>query len=349
MKFLVTLWFLTGTLLIPVQEGQQVDLQLQDLLTDKEFRDYRRRPRYRNRIDLFKKIFDRNFTLLARHVKRNELGESSDLLLQIQALCRYVEQESNQVEEPKDLRSKQVKQLEIRLRRLIESIKDLQAAAPYEYLDQFEVTVQTVAKLRKLLLTHLFGEGVTVRSPPGRSEPGGSMWNFGALSFATAGMLSAPPANSMQTKDRFTDQEYTRIQLAQELTKRVEVFLEIAESRLEEIGRRMDKLEWVEEEENPLEFHTYWDMVHAYRQAIDGIMINIDEKAIYKTASEKDIEKSLKELNKGIGEFIPQLEPLKELAIELQDQALYEELLEAEEISITAQKGSLYGLGAPPE
>ena len=199
MKFLVTLWFLTGTLLIPVQEGQQVDLQLQDLLTDKEFRDYRRRPRYRNRIDLFKKVFDRNFTLLARHVKRNELGESSDLLLQIQALCRYVEQESNQVEEPKDLRSKQVKQLEIRLRRLIESIKDLQAAAPYEYLDQFEVTVQTVAKLRKLLLTHLFGEGLTVRSPPGRSEPGGSMWNFGALSFATAGMLSAPPANSMQT------------------------------------------------------------------------------------------------------------------------------------------------------
>ena len=124
-------------------------------LTDKEFRDYRRRPRYRNRIDLFKTVFDRNFTLLARHLKRNELGESSDLLLQIQALCRYVEQESNQVEEPKDLRSKQVKQLEIRLRRLMESIKDLQAAAPYEYLDQFEVTVQTVAKLRKLLLTHL--------------------------------------------------------------------------------------------------------------------------------------------------------------------------------------------------
>jgi hypothetical protein len=152
----------------------------------------------------------------------------------------------------------------------------------------------------------------------------------------------------MQNRDRFTDDEYTQIQLAQKLTKRVEVFLEIARSRLREIQRRADKVEWVEEEENPLEFYTYWDMVHAYRQAIDGIMINIDEKAIYKTASEKDIEESLKELNKGIEEFIPKLEPIKQLAIELQDQALYKELLEAEETSITAQKGSLYGLGAPP-
>ncbi len=349
MKFLVSLWILTGILLSPVQENQQVDLQLQDLLTDKEFRDYRRKPRYRNRIDLFKKVFARHSTLLTRHVKRNELRESAYLLLQIQALCRYVEQESNQVEEPKDLRSKQVKQLEIRLRRFITTIKDLQAAAPFEYLDQFEVTVQTMAQLRKLLLTLLLGEGLPVRPPPGRSEPGGSMGNFGALGFSTAWMPPESPTSRMQTKDRFTDKEYTWIQLAQELTKRVEVFLKIAESRLGEIRRRIDKLEWVEEEENPLEFHTYWDMVHAYRQAIDGIMINIDEKAIYKTASEKDLEKSLKELNKGIGEFLPQLEPLKEFAIEIQDQALYEELLEAEETSITAQKGSLYGLGAPPE
>jgi len=168
------------------------------------------------------------------------------------------------------------------------------------------------------------------------------------LGFTEAGMISASSVGPVQTRDRFTDEEYTQIQLAQELAKRVEVFLEIAETRLAEIRRRMDKLEWEEEEENPLEFHTYWDMVHAYRQAIDGIMINIDEKAISKTATEEDIEDSLKELNKGIGEFIPQLEPIKELAIELQDQVLYRELLEAEETSITAQKGSLYGLGAPP-
>jgi len=348
MKFLVILLLLTGNFLSQGKEDQEVDLQLRDLLTDKEFRDYRRKPRYRDRVDLFKKVFDRNAHLLLQHVKRNELGKSGDLLLQIQALCQYVEQEAAQAKEPKDLRSKQAKQLEIRLRRLVATIKNLQATTPWEYLDQFEVTAQALEKLRKLLLTHLLGEALATRSFPGQSEPGGSIGSFGALGFAAAGMIPAPSVRPVQTRDRFTDEEYTQIQLAQELAKRVEVFLEIAESRLGEIRRRMDKLEWKEKEENPLEFHTYRDMVHAYRQAIDGIMINIDEKAIYKTASEKEIEKSLKELNKGISEFIPQLEPIKQLAIELQDQALYKELLEAEETSITAQKGSLYGLGAPP-
>ena len=119
---------------------------------------------------------------------------------------------------------------------------------------------------------------------------------------------------------------------------------------MKEIQKRMKGGEREEEEEeNPLEFHTYWDMVHAYWRAIDGIMINIDEKAIYKTASEKDIRKSLEKLNKKIQEFIPQLEPIKQLAIERKDEALYRELEKAQEISVVAQKGSLYGLGAPAE
>ena len=90
-------------------------------------------------------------------------------------------------------------------------------------------------------------------------------------------------------------------------------------------------------------------MVHAYRRAIDGILINIDEKAIYKTASEEDIRKSLEKLNKKIQEFIPRLEPIQQLAIDRKDEALYREWEEAQEISIVAQKGSLYGLGAPAQ
>ena len=85
MKFLVILLLLTGNFLSQGKEDQEVDLQLRDLLTDKEFRDYRRKPRYRDRVDLFKKVFDRNAHLLLQHVKRNELGKSGDLLLQIQA------------------------------------------------------------------------------------------------------------------------------------------------------------------------------------------------------------------------------------------------------------------------
>ncbi|MEE8349210.1 MAG: hypothetical protein V3R94_06555 [Acidobacteriota bacterium] len=346
MKLIALTLLFTANLFVLGQEGVEA-LQLQDLLTDKELRDYQRKPRYRDRINLFKGVFDRNSNLLKRYVKGNEPVAFGDLLLQIRALCRYVEQESSQVEESKDLRSKQVKQLEIRLRRFVETIKGMQSAAPWEYLDQFELTSQAVEKLRRILLTHLLGEGLGggLMPVPFASGEGGD--RFSSWGLAISGTIPVSTVEPLQTKDRFTDAEYTQIQLAQELKKRVEVFLGIAKSRLGEILRRMDQLEWEEKDENPLEFYTYWDMVHAYRLAIDGVMINIDETVIYKKASEKDIEKSLKELNKAISQFIPQLEPIKQLAIELQDQALYKELLQAEETSIAAQKGSLYGLGAP--
>ena len=143
MKLLAIL-LLLATAPNPGQEDPQADLQLQDLLTDREFRDYRRKPRYKDRINLFKKAFERNFKALERHVERNELGESAAQLLCIQALCHHVEQESSQVKEPKDLRSKQVKQLEIQLRQLAENIKNLQRAVPWDHPDRGD-TQKTLA------------------------------------------------------------------------------------------------------------------------------------------------------------------------------------------------------------
>ncbi|MDA2933901.1 hypothetical protein MYX82_06110 [Acidobacteria bacterium AH-259-D05] len=348
MKLLTALLLLTGSLLSPLQEGRGVNLGLKDLLTNREFRDYQRKPRYRDRIDLFRKVFERDASLLERYVKRNQMEESSDLLGKIHALCHHVEKESSGVEKSGDLRSKQVKNLEIRLRKLVETIKDLQAVSAFEYMERFEVTTEALEKLRKILLTQLLGglkTKASIRPRDGRE----SMASLISFHPSTAISAVKPATEPWQSNDRFTDEEYSKIQLNQELYGRVKVFLEIAESRLEEIRRRMEKREWEEEEENPLEFYTYWDMVHAYRRAIDGVMVNIDEKAIHRLAAEKDIQKSLKELNERIGIFIPQLEPIKQLAIKLQDRVLFQELTEAEEISVIAQKGSLYGLGAPPK
>lgn len=349
MPLLAIIVLLVGNLLSPGQENQGVDLRLQDILTDRELRDYQRTPRYRNRISMFKKVFDRNSNLLERYVKANDLGKSSNLLLQIQAMCNFVEQETNQTEDLKELRSKQVKQLEIRLRRLAKTIRDLQVTRPWEHIDQFEVTVQAVDHLRTLLLHHLLGEQSSMNSfsefsTSDRLYKNPNAWIFSVTRATLAPAEKIPRPN----RDRFTDEEYTDVQMAQELPKRVKVFLGIAESRLEEIQRRIDKQEWTEKEDNPLAFYTYQDMVHAYLHAIDGIMTNIDDKVIYKTASREEIEESLKALNKNISEFIPQLKLIKDFALKLQDQPLYKKLLEAEEVSIAAQKGSLYGLGAPP-
>jgi len=334
-------------LVSPLHLAQDVDPPLADLLTERELREYQRKPQYRDRIDLFREVFDRRVALLHRYIQRDQLDETADLLQKLSALSHHTVEESSNAKKDKDLRSTEVKKLEIRLRKLIETINDLRTTVPFEYVEGFENTIRALEQLRKTLLAQLLGEAM-VENRTDREKGKG---NLASLSFHPGGLsLAAPPAR-LQSKDRFTDEEYGKLQLHQELEKRVEVFLEIAEARLKEIQKRMKGGEWEEEEEdeNPLGFHTYWDMVHAYRRAIDGIMINIDEKSIYKTASEKDIRKSLEKLNKKIQEFIPQLEPIKQLAIDRKDEALYREWKEAQEISVVAQKGSLYGLGAPAQ
>jgi len=343
---LIFLTLLIVPLVSPLHLAQSVDPPLKDLLTERELREYQRKPQYRDRIDLFREVFDRRVDLLQRYIQRDQLDETADLLQKISALSHYAGEQSSNAKKDKDLRSSEVKKLEIRLRKLIETINDLQTTVPFEYAEGFENTIRTLEQLRRTLLEQLLGEalvGIRTAGEKGKGDPASLSLHPGGFS------LASPPAR-LQSRDRFTEEEFEKLQLHQELEKRVEVFLDIAEARLEEIQRRMKGGEWEEEEEeNPLEFYTYWDMVHAYRRAIDGILINIDEKAIYKTASEKDIRKSLEKLNKQIQVFIPQLEPIKQLAIDRKDEALYRELEEAQEISVVAQKGSLLGLGAPAQ
>jgi len=344
----MTLLFLTLVLVplvSPLHLAQGVDPPLTDLLTEREFREYQRKPQYRDRIDLFREVFDRRVDLLQRYIQRDQLDETADLLQKISALSHHAVEQSSNAKNDKDRRSTEVKKLEIRLRKLIETISDLRTTVPFEYVEGFENTIRAMEQLRKILLAQLLGEAM-VENRTDREKGKGDL---ASLPFHPGGLSLASPPALLQSRDRFTEEEYGKLQLHQELEKRVEVFLEIAEARLEEIQRRMKSGEWEEEEENPLEFYTYWDMVHAYRRAIDGILINIDEKAIYKTASEKEIRKSLEKLNKKIQVFIPQLEPIKQLAIDRKDEALYRELEEAQEISVVAQKGSLYGLGAPAQ
>ena len=348
MKLLFAALLLVAHLVNPLHLAQGVELPLTDLLTQRELREHQRKPKYRDRIDLFRKVFDRRVDLLHRYIQRDQLDDSADLLQKLSALAHHAVEESSTVKNDKDLRSTEVKKLEIRLRKLIETINDLRTTVPFEYLETFESTVQALERLRKVLLEQLLGEAIVENRTHRKEGKGELTETLASLSFHPGGPSVAPPPARWQSKDRFTDKEYEKLQLHQELEKRVEVFLEIAEARLKEIQKRMKAGEEREEdEENPLEFHTFWDMVHAYRQAIDGIMINIDEKAIHKTAPEEDIRKSLEKLNEKIQEFIPQLEPIKQLAIDRKDEALYQELEEAQEVSVIAQKGSLYGLGAP--
>ena len=88
----MTLLFLTlaiVSLVSPLHLAQGVDLSLTDLLTERELRDYQRKPQYRDRIDLFREVFDRRVDLLHRYIQRDQLDETADLLQKISALSHH--------------------------------------------------------------------------------------------------------------------------------------------------------------------------------------------------------------------------------------------------------------------
>jgi hypothetical protein len=338
--FLTCFFFLAAGLAdVPAADGRR---PLPELISVAEYREYQRKTRYRDRMKLFRKIIDRDVDLLADHTKNWEIDEVIGVLKGLRDISAYVKEEAAAATNPRDLRSNDVKRLEIRLRKLVERVDELRRAVPFEYREEFEITTRAMEELRNQLLIQLFGRSIKPAEETSRLLPGAFL--------LTPVMGFAQMRNVSQIQgDRFTEEEFAKIQERQDLAGRVDVFLKIAASRLEEIDRRRNGKEWKDKKENPLEFHSYAEMIHAYDRAIRGIMINIDEKAQHRTATEKDIRKALEKLNKDIQEFIPQLAPLKDFAVERRDEPLYRELEKAEKTSEMARKGSLLGLGAPAQ
>lgn len=329
------------------QAEESRPLPLKDLLAPHEYREYQSKPEYRKRMDLFKKVLERREYALRRYMKARDLENTMETLEALKLISHYAQEEASRTANRKDQRSKEVKKLEIVARNVRQTIESLKTTVRLLYQPGFEAAARTVEALRNHLLVQIFGRALAERRAEKEkveTEMAGSAFHgfFGA---GPAAFPSAPAPTSPD--DRFTEKEYTRIQDNQELVKRVEAFLDIAEARLQEIAHRLEKREWEGKEENPLQFYTFWDLIHAYERAIESIMINIDEKARYKLAKEKDIHKALEKLNQKINEFIPQLPALKQKAIELQDEELYNETFKAEKTSETAKKGSELGLGAP--
>jgi hypothetical protein len=315
---------------------------LPDLISPSEYNEYQRKARYRDRMKLFRKILDRDVELLADHTKNWEIDEVISVLKGIREISAYAKEEAAEAGNSKDLRSADVRRLEIRLRKLVERMDALKRAVPFEYREEFEITTKAMEELRNQLLNQLFGKFIIPPQETSRLIPGGFLLT------PTFGFSQARTVNQIQG-DRFTDEEYAKIQERQDLVGRVDVFLKIASVRLEEIDRRRSGKEWKDKKDNPLEFHSYAEMIHAYEKAISGIMINIDEKAQHRSATEKDIKKALEKLSKEIQNFIPQLTPLKDFAVQRQDEPFYRELEKAERTSEVARKGALLGLGAPAQ
>ena len=347
--------FLIAFVFSPLMGQDTQDPPLEKLLNPKELQDYQGHVKYKDRMDVFADAMKRYSQQLRVLVDQKKVDQIVSTLDQLESLAHYARKEPLPPNK-KDRKAGEVRKLEIRLRKLLEEIQDAKTIAPYEYHTEFERTLEDLGKLRAELLRNFFGTALgepdnTDSSPP---KPQSQLLPdslAGISAFSGAGQQDSQQGDTRYsydiTGDQFTDKEYEKLRDNQDLKHRVDTFLDIAESRLAEISRRMNNKEWTEKEPNPLEFFTYEQMVHAYERALNSLMINIDEKAKYKLATEKDVKKALEKLNKKIMEFTPQLEPVKQLAMKNKDEILYKEVLSAEKTSEIARKGSQYGLGAP--
>ena len=330
--------------------------RLEEVFSVSELRLYRAKNDYKSHMKLFRKALERNSKLLSAYGRKSDLGAVVKVLADMKALSEHALRETPARE--KDARSRETKRLEIRARRIVEAMEDLKLVLPFEYRDDFDECIGSLEKLRKHLLGQLFGRVAPsdIRSTPGIAH----------------GLLPSRPAvravSFAQSADGFTDEEYTKIQRAQKLDRRTRVFLKIAEDRLVALEERWTRLTGKEpavtgkkrkkkkkkkgrngEDEGPLAFHAHWELLHAYERAIDGIMINIDEKANQRRLSGKEIHKVLKRFCENVLKFEPRLETMEKLAVQLDDDDYWLTLEEAKKTTGIARKGCRLGMGGDLE
>ena len=312
-------------------------IPLQEILNRKDFSNYSKKEKYNDRIEVLRKALEKKSKALHPLIDKQDLAPADRALLEIRTIISVAAGISAEESNEKELRHKEVKRMEIVLRKLSEDLDDLKMEFPYENRTPFESTRDEAEEFRDRLLKQLFGEAIGGQNPSGFNFlPPGS------------GEPAASGSQGLWDIDKFTEEEFTKIQLAQELVKRTEVFLEIAKSRLDEIDRRVEGIEWEEEEPNPLEFFLYEDLLHGYARAINGVMINIDDKVELRRTPDKDIRKSLKKLMEGIEEFAPRLEKLESLVRKEKDQDLLFKYRDAMKKTEQAYQGAKFGLGSVP-
>ncbi len=332
----------------PVEGGDRESeetISLDELLGPRDLGRFYQRTRYRQRIEILRKAIEDRADRLGGEIEKRNLAVVFRTLAELRGLVHHALQLSLIESDEGEQMHREVRRLEIRLRRLSNQLETQQLGVPLENRGQFDLTREKVEVLRNQLLRQLFGAEISDR---GETFP--RMAAHPLLRRGPAHMTAAQPLLDV---DKFTEDEYSKVQHAQELVKRVDVFLEIAERRLDAIEHRRQGIEEEDEgedgDEDPLMFHTYTDLLHAYIRAVDGIMTNIDERVELRTATERDIRRSLRKLADSVEEFLPRLGALEDLVREQRDEGLLRKYREALRSTEIARKGAQYGLGAVGE
>lgn len=317
-------------------EGEKVALE--EILPSSTYQRYQESD-YPDQLKILRNAIQNTNTRLKVQVSRGEQEEFLRRLVELKILGDEALARSEEVTSEKMLRHKEVKTMEIFLRKEIDFLEDLKLEVPYDIRDYFYPPKDSLDMLRNKLFLQLFEGARTFET-----ELGSGAFSFVEGNPAATGAARPAPTQGLHTIDRFTEEEFSSIQVARTLKNRIKAVLKIAEDRLDEIERRKKGEEWSEDEPNPLEFYTYENLMHAYNRALEAAMHNIDEHAERGLSRVYEIEDALKDLNESCGEFQLRLSELEPLIREVGSLDLAMKLSQALEYTSTALEGTETGL-----
>ena len=316
-------------------------IPLDQLLSSREMAKFNREERYHSKLEILRKAIERRSDRLPGQIEKRDLAVIFKTLAEVRGLVSSAMEISVRETDKDERRHKEVKKLEIELRKLSIDLPDMALAVPLEDRTQFQETIQVLEDLRNQLLRQLFGKAIGAAAS---NVPFSATVGFSAVRAGTTANANQRSIQGLWDIDRFTESEFGRLQVAQKLVKRVEVFLDIAEQRLDEIDRRRNGTGWDQEEPNPLEFYTYQEMLHAYDRAMEGIMSNIDLKARDGSTSVKDTRKALEKLQEKATTFQARLEAIQPFIREQRERDLLDSYDRAVKSTSVAVQGARYGI-----
>ncbi len=151
----------------------------------------------------------------------------------------------------------------------------------------------------------------------------------------------------LRDKEYLTPKEISDIQDAQELDRRVKIYLEAADLRLKTAEERLNGKE--SPPDDPMEFFSVEDMLDGYYKIIRSVMLNLDDAYQKSGADREKLVKALKNLKSTTERAQKSLAILKKMAEDKRLEEVWNAANRAIDINKGALEGAQQGLAGTPE
>jgi hypothetical protein len=153
-------------------------------------------------------------------------------------------------------------------------------------------------------------------------------------------------ATSSAGKEFLTPDEILKLQDAQEIDKRIKIYVDAGALRLKTAEERLQGKESVAGD--PLEFFTVQEMLDGYLRIMRSVMFNLDEAAERPSTDRGKLNKALKDLKEGAEKAAKNLTIIKKIAEEKKDEPVWIVTNQGLEIAEGAREGAETGLARFP-